>query len=285
MKRATHRPHDIRSPGRRLPLLALLGGFAVLSGCSNAPTDSRLMHLLFTGIPQPHGAAPVDLATRKKQAKRTALRRARPTLFVHGPYAVRACDLCHATSASVTFTAIKRTAATARGTALPRGFGQRLVYPIDQLCVSCHTEKSARSATRHGDWLHGPVATGRCVICHSPHQSQRRYMLKKADNKALCLECHSEKSNDYARREGLWIHGPVGNGECTWCHAPHGSRQRYLLEAKNVVALCTACHLPADLGRNKAHPPAPLPECTQCHNPHLGKTAQMLKLDYNEYQL
>ncbi|HEY3490343.1 MAG TPA: cytochrome c3 family protein [Candidatus Deferrimicrobiaceae bacterium] len=75
----------------------------------------------------------------------------------------------------------------------------------------------------------------------------------------MCYRCHQRKD----RRKN--VHGPMGAGECTACHDPHGSSHKSLTVAE-PLSLCVMCHdqesSEKHMTRSKGKP------CTQCHDPH-----------------
>lgn len=53
-------------------------------------------------------------------------------------------------------------------------------------CVSCHGDKRGPFVFEHA-----PMNLEGCAACHEPHGSVNPKMLKRADVKTLCLECHT----------------------------------------------------------------------------------------------
>lgn len=95
----------------------------------------------------------------------------------------------------------------------------QLSKPIPNLCYSCHDNFAAA-----GTILHGPIAVGECMFCHSPHQSSYVH-LQKAPQPDLCYRCH--------RREemaSILDHEIMLETICTDCHEPHASKRRKLLK-------------------------------------------------------
>jgi predicted CXXCH cytochrome family protein len=133
---------------------------------------------------------------------------------------------------------------------------------IPELCYECHEDIRAevRAQVRHA----AVYRQGSCIICHSGHSSGFPAQLL-TDEKDLCLSCHGQ--DDYTRSDPLrnigseiegkaYLHGPVAEGECSPCHAPHGSDYYRLLRAyypkgayapygkdhQGTYALCFECH-------------------------------------------
>lgn len=149
-------------------------------------------------------------------------------------------------------------------------------------------------------WTHGPYAAAECNRCHALSASlglgARAGGAKKgamnmssvggrllAPAEELCLGCHETKSVQAADKRKLRLHGPVASGLCIGCHNPHQSPRRYMLLGKDTVDLCTQCHEKDGLRqRTAAHAKATKLDCLACHNPHMGRTAMILKADYDE---
>lgn len=99
-----------------------------------------------------------------------------------------------------------------------------LVSPLPALCYECHDMPHAGEG-----WVHGPVASGQCVICHEPHRSVNRHLLKKPEPQ-ICLQCHEETSLNT-----LPGHAQPSFQVCLDCHAGHSSFAKHLLKT-GVVA-------------------------------------------------
>lgn len=224
---------------RRVGLLALLLATLALAACSET-NRYKVLTFFFTGVPPPGEATGAAQANgtalqvasakvqeaRAKSLKTLEQRRRRalvPRLFMHGPFASGNCSLCHATATSQVFRDGQAVAAEATGTS-GGSFGARLAFPLEELCLGCHTEKGQAYAAAHGLWAHGPVANGLCTECHNPHAAPRHYMLKQETNLALCTNCHVPA--DLKRNP---VHDVDPIPECTTCHNPHLGRTAFLL--------------------------------------------------------
>jgi predicted CXXCH cytochrome family protein len=115
-------------------------------------------------------------------------------LFEHAPYAARQCDACH-----------------------DRARTNNLVAPKEELCYMCHDFQSNKK------YVHGPVASGGCLVCHDPHSSKYPKLLV-AEATSFCFYCHDPaalpKDESHART-GL---------QCTACHDAHMSDKIFLLK-------------------------------------------------------
>lgn len=96
----------------------------------------------------------------------------------------------------------------------------------------------------------------RCASCHDKGGTG---FAVRGPKDALCYRCHDRQD------AGRNVHGPLGGGECTACHDPHGSMHAALTVARPET-LCVSCHdqessakhLQESRGRR----------CTECHTPH-----------------
>ena len=112
----------------------------------------------------------------------------------HGPYAAHLCSACHESTAS-----------------------NALVLPRDQLCTRCH---DVMRVTKR--FVHGPLASGGCLVCHDPHRSNYGHLLV-SESSGFCLRCHDRRAVGQVP-----AHAGV-DAECTTCHDAHMSDARFLL--------------------------------------------------------
>lgn len=191
-----------------MSLLALL-----LGGCSH-----RVLTFFFTGVPDPNAPRPVETIPDESQSE--SLATARPvgipeqTNYQHGPWAARRCESCHRGSGGNRFNDLEKENSTVR------------TFSSDpqRLCITCHNQVQFRPDDT-GLWVHGPVATGSCINCHSPHYSRRPYMLLGDSNNDLCGSCHNDRNLNNTG------HPPTINADCVDCHDPHTSSYPLLLRA------------------------------------------------------
>lgn len=211
--------------------LGLIG--LVLGGCGRE-TRYEVLTFFFTGVPpleewgkpaKPETAVEPRLSRAANVRQKLEERKRRDLLiqvarlgWTHGPYGARQCSRCHALQGSLSFVSgAKRGTATVPTSAAATG---RLHVPVTELCLGCHTGKSREAAAEKNLWLHAPVAAGRCVECHSPHQSRRRFMLYETDNVALCTRCH----DGAGLRQRTPVHTREPETDCVECHNPHMGR-------------------------------------------------------------
>ena len=93
----------------------------------------------------------------------------------------------------------------------------------NDLCYRCHQEK-------RGPWVyeHQPVSED-CMICHNPHGSVSRRLLRK-NEPYLCLTCHSVAINRHVDQASTGLPGTKYTRafftRCSDCHgALHGTHQ------------------------------------------------------------
>jgi predicted CXXCH cytochrome family protein len=118
------------------------------------------------------------------------------------------------------------------------------------------------SATPNFKW-HPDV--GNCAACH-PDDRNSFQVAHPLD--ALCYQCHDRKDT---RKQ---VHGPIGSGDCTTCHDPHGSPHRALATASPEI-LCGTCHDQASSGKHMMQSRGK--GCTTCHDPHASDQSFLRK--------
>lgn len=188
----------------------------LLSGCDKY-TRYKLSTFFFTGVPHPDGIIDYLPKEAEKGSSRESEKEEISSRSVHGPYAANRCYLCHEISKSRRF---GRAEDTKR---FDKGLPGKLLSPVKKLCVECHTSKTMESAFSKNLWIHGPVSSGMCTICHNPHSTQYRYLLRQGNSSQMCAMCHAAEfmvqSEDHSTGE-----------ECTNCHNAHLGKTRFLLK-------------------------------------------------------
>jgi predicted CXXCH cytochrome family protein len=164
---------------------------ALLAACSPA-TRHKVLTTMFDGVPPMK--APVSPGAEQPAAPGSAVLSQPVTSREHGPYAARQCDACHESGAS-----------------------NALVAPREQLCFRCHVFNLDKK------YIHGPLASGGCLVCHDPHSSKDRYLLVSASG-SFCLYCHERDAVG-----GIGAHHGLEEN-CTICHDAHMSDKKYLLK-------------------------------------------------------
>lgn len=158
---------------------------AWLPGCSH-----RVLSIFFDGVPAP--AAQKEVPQQPGSATGRAI--SAGTFSNHGPYAARLCEACH----------VKQTNA--------------LVAPVNELCYKCHELQLNKK------YVHGPLASGGCVVCHDPHSSPYGHLLV-SESSNFCVRCHD--TTDLSQNPA---HQEAGDRQCTDCHDAHMSDKPYLLK-------------------------------------------------------
>lgn len=166
----------------------------------------------------------------------------------HRPVAAGECLACH----------------NPHGSAQPK----LLKAPMPLLCLECHAavQSEIDSKIKHAAIYRDKSCGG----CHSGHSSRSPALLV-APEQELCLSCHGQ--DDFSRSNPLrnirreiegkpHLHGPVAKGQCSPCHASHGSPYFRLLRedypsgpyayTTKTYLLCFTCHNQAMLDSPKA---------------------------------
>ena len=83
-------------------------------------------------------------------------------------------------------------------------------------CMKCHIEKGGPFVYEHAaSRIEG------CTACHTPHGSINLNLVKRRQQRQLCLECHAPPEATGIPHPRL---GFQASGECTRCHVDiHGS--------------------------------------------------------------
>lgn len=164
---------------------------ATLAMACNAASRHKVLTFFFDGVPEPRPAAGAEGPPGAQAGKLPG----RTVGYVeHGPYAARMCQACHEAAAT-----------------------NALVMPADQLCSRCHEFDLDRKV------IHGPLASGGCLVCHDPHSSRYASLLV-SESDTFCVHCH-----DQAAIASIAAHEGVGDW-CTACHEAHMSDNQFLLK-------------------------------------------------------
>lgn len=155
------------------------------SGCTVTPSNYKTLSRFFDGVPDPNAVVAAD---------GTGGPAPMPSLSIHEPYSKEACAECHNT-------------------------GVRLSRESSTLCLKCHEKVPGEHVQ-----MHGPVAAGACLWCHSPHESPYKHLLREPDPK-VCTQCHTPSLLDATR---VPAHGDAARS-CLECHFGHGGPERYQL--------------------------------------------------------
>ncbi len=127
-----------------------------------------------------------------------------------------------------------------------------------------------RPRVRFAGSRHGPWAARACSACHlGPGEGNAvpgDVARLRAPRTLLCIRCHDHSLVVDLRETPASVrHGPLRAGMCIACHAPHSSRNPFLVRG-SPGRPCARCHRVRDLGPE--HPPAEQEACVDCHDPH-----------------
>jgi predicted CXXCH cytochrome family protein len=250
--------------------------FAVVLACSPVQRHGALDYV-FDGVPPyltpeererfaaEEAARAAELNAEPRDSRRAVRKLSR---FTHGPFAADECWRCHDLAKASGF---RRFGSSGPGEASGADLaeGGRLKRPVGELCIHCHTDFAAEAPENEDVWLHGPVASGWCVLCHQPHSSVNRKLLYESPANRLCGRCHlpatllstpehlpatpaSESSPTAAIDDAEPDEFDQVVADCTRCHDPHRGPDRRLLKPPHEWG-GEAAKLP------EVDPPAPAP--------------------------
>lgn len=197
----------------------------------------------FDGVPKPENNFTVSLDSTSL-SNDSVLKLVKPKTLIHQPYKEKKCFECHDNNRL-----------------------GKLKMEIPNLCYKCHENNDAKFA-----FGHGPVSSGNCTQCHSPHLSKNENLLLKPGND-LCFNCHNE--TDVKNTTG--IHTNLENEKCTQCHNAHGSNTKNILKSNT----CFNCHDDFKKDMNFIHGPVEAGKCSMCHTEthNSKKEALLVKRD------
>jgi predicted CXXCH cytochrome family protein len=171
-------------------LVAVLG-----AGCMSPERRYRVLTFLFDGVPPPGQVAAVEEPKRLAAGERRVARRARRPVPIFIRHEAE-CEECHSRDRAP----------------------NRLAAPRQELCWDCHDREEFE-----GEVVHGPVAAGECVECHSPHKSKFPSLLLSKGS-SICAKCHDRRTFPSVDQ-----HRVERGDECLDCHDPHAGDRDYML--------------------------------------------------------
>lgn len=122
-------------------------------------------------------------------------------------------------------------------------------------------QKPKLSTAKKPEFIYHPPYQNR--MCSACHNIQLGNALAKPIPE-LCYNCHENLTG-----KNPALHGPVAMGECSVCHSPHLSKNKFLLVRKGRD-LCLHCHEATYVFENKNHFATEEYACLDCHDPHSG---------------
>ena len=141
------------------------------------------------------------------------------------------------------------------------------------LCRACHGDLEGEAGAV--SW-HLPARRGQCLSCHAPHAAPAEALMRRSDDRTICLSCHTAESR-LAARGDVQVHPPFGKDSCLTCHKPHAAGQDSLL-VKAPAALCATCHDATSSSMKGPHRGllGAEDDCTDCHEPHAAEKKPLL---------
>ncbi len=178
---------------KNIPIILILIIITIVWGCSH-----KTLTIFFDGVPEVNDSLKTALKQNMKKTDtipllEMALGEPVADHFFHPPFAKKKCGLCH--------------------DAEKKG---KLIEPQPGLCYQCHE-------TYDGKFQHGPVVSGNCTACHSPHTANNPKLLLRIGEQ-LCFNCHEPEM-----LRAMEQHEKIDVTPCTDCHNPHGGNKRYFL--------------------------------------------------------
>ena len=147
---------------------------------------------------------------------------------------------------------------------------------LSELCFTCHDEDIVAE-----QYKHGPAALGACNMCHDPHASNHRRLLRR-EGRSLCAGCHEEINESIEEAE--IVHDPAED-DCTDCHNPHSGPAPKMLPASGRQ-LCNECHDDivelAETASTHHDATTTKDECLNCHSPHAAAAEPNLRKPQRE---
>jgi predicted CXXCH cytochrome family protein len=242
--------------GRVLGLVVIAATFA----CSPLQRHA-VFDFVFDGVPpyqtpEERTIEAMEAAKREAEASveasRTNKRRLKKLArFTHGPFAAKECTRCHDLTTASGFRGLGGGGGTRSAVDLAEA--GRLRMPVDELCVHCHTDFASDAPGNDELWLHGPVASGWCVLCHEPHSSGYPFLVATEPTARLCGGCHV-REDLVATAE----HRPVEVEDAFPAPAPVKAED---LESEEAVTPSFSV----------------VRDCTRCHDPHMGPDRLLLR--------
>lgn len=145
--------------------------------------------------------------------------------------------------------------------------GKRPDIKLGGSCVTadCHGD------VKQGKFVHGPTNLNQCEPCHIAQNNQHVFKAA-ASGKDLCLICHQTEATKKV------VHKPFA-ADCTMCHNPHKSDNRYFVKGGLGGEACMTCHSDVRQGLPFTHGPVGQGECLACHTPHQSDHKHLLTED------
>ncbi len=139
---------------------------------------------------------------------------------------------------------------------------------LENYTAGCSTAGCHMQLTK-SKWVHAPVATGACSVCHLPigKFDAHQFEPTTSDNSS-CRACHTFDDSPKS------IHEPFALGTCQDCHNPHGGDRKSFMPTKTTQALCVTCH--DEIPNKFKHHPVNQGDCQTCHEAHQSSHEKLL---------
>ena len=139
-------------------------------------------------------------------------------------------------------------------------------------CLGCH-------AGTHPNFLRSPHAKAdvSCTSCHSVHSPGTEVKLLKAEQPALCYQCHTDIKPAFSQP----FHHKVNEGllKCSDCHDVHGTfGNNNIRSTADQNAICTKCHTETRGPFVFEHATVKGEGCLGCHTPHGSQNARLMNV-------
>lgn len=177
-----------------------------------------------------------------------------------------------------------------------------MIYKLLILCILILTRFSGASSCQnsscHQDlkgkkYLHGPMKSNGCVICHPKDKSETQelvgnnkvkhpLLLKSQENNQIkeinntCFLCHEEFKLQI--KHNKTVHKPINEKSCISCHDPHQSDHKNLVKNEGNPQLCLKCHESKSEKNNfMFHRLNEMKNaCLSCHSSHFSQNKNLL---------
>lgn len=195
--------------------LALIAA-AIYTGCTVNESNYATLSFFFDGVPNPG-----DVRGPNGEVLAPGDIRRRSSVTIHKPYAEDNCDACH------------------QGR-------MRMSRRDSDVCMKCHEAERSKH-----ERMHGPVASGECLWCHSPHESAFGALLRERD-RTVCTTCHTAGLLD---TRTVPAHSDQARG-CLECHYGHGGSAPHMLRDGVLPLPAPTAPAPEKVTGDGAAPPA-----------------------------
>jgi DmsE family decaheme c-type cytochrome len=122
--------------------------------------------------------------------------------------------------------------------------GDTVAYQARLAEQEVQDKASAKGRVVKGSLTHGPIQTGECSACHSPHASDTPRLMVNSQVVETCGACHDWLKHT-SHPMGQKVVDPRNKNrslDCLSCHRSHGTGYRFLIPYPNSTDLCVQCH-------------------------------------------